>query len=107
MPWLGQPCRFVGPWLNPSTSTRCSIFPVLLFQGGQIDELAVWGNGQAIAAAFITLFPQQFFRKKIKTEQGARRRHVKAVCLRTSGDAFYVQWPMLFVHTRGGNSLDE
>ena len=28
-PWLGQPWRFVGPFSNPATSTRCSIFPVV------------------------------------------------------------------------------
>ena len=27
-PWLGQPCRFVGPVRKPSTSTRYSFFPV-------------------------------------------------------------------------------
>ena len=29
MPWLGQPCRLTGPWLKPSTSTRCNFLPVL------------------------------------------------------------------------------
>ena len=28
MPWLGQPCRFTGPFEKPVTSTRCSILPV-------------------------------------------------------------------------------
>src|SRR5688572_30057264 len=29
-PWLGQPCRLIGPFLNPLTSTRCSTLPVLM-----------------------------------------------------------------------------
>ena len=28
-PWLGQPCRLVGPCLKPATSTRCSFLPVV------------------------------------------------------------------------------
>ena len=29
MPWLGQPCRLIGPCLYPWTSTRWSILPVV------------------------------------------------------------------------------
>lgn len=93
--------------LNDGAGKGVDDMPVTLFETWEVNDFAVGRQSEAIAAAGVGFFPEDFFGVEIEGGEGAGGGDVEAAGIGVGGKAFYVERLFIFVEAREGNAFDE
>src|SRR4029077_10086375 len=81
--------------------------PVWPFEGWNVEQFAVRGDGEAIGAYFIFFFPDLFFGDEIETSDALESADVEFAGFRAGGDAFYILGGLAGREVPSGNAFDQ